>query len=137
MTKKGPFFAPQNVRKGRRAKMGLPSTLIIDVGSSVSGNHKSATWSVVGKRPWCHFAKQCPWSILRLRQGHENHETHWIDGMSGRSTIASGCKLQFLFKSVTANWSDYVGLLLPTVGLSLRDSASNSDKKRTTSGWLW
>ena len=27
MTKKGPFFGPQNVRKSRRAKMGLPSTL--------------------------------------------------------------------------------------------------------------
>ena len=26
MTKKGPFFGPQNVRKSRRAKMGLPST---------------------------------------------------------------------------------------------------------------
>ena len=25
MTKKGPFFGPQNVRKSRRAKMGLPS----------------------------------------------------------------------------------------------------------------
>ena len=25
MTKKGPFFGPQNIRKGRRAKMGLPS----------------------------------------------------------------------------------------------------------------
>ena len=24
MTKKGPFFGPQNVRKSRRAKMGLP-----------------------------------------------------------------------------------------------------------------
>ena len=47
-------------------------------------------------------------------------KTHWIDGMSERSTVASGCKLQFLFKSVTANWSDYVGLLLPTVGLFLR-----------------
>ena len=27
MTKKGPFFGPQNVRKSRRAKMGLPSSL--------------------------------------------------------------------------------------------------------------
>ena len=27
MTKKGPFFGPQNVRKSRRAKMGLPSAL--------------------------------------------------------------------------------------------------------------
>ena len=27
MTKKGPFFGPQNVRKSRRAKMGLPSKL--------------------------------------------------------------------------------------------------------------
>ena len=27
MTKKGPFFGPQNVRKSRRAKMGLPSTI--------------------------------------------------------------------------------------------------------------
>ena len=26
MTKKGPFFGPQNVRKSRRAKMGLPSS---------------------------------------------------------------------------------------------------------------
>ena len=26
MTKKGPFFRPQNVRKSRRAKMGLPSS---------------------------------------------------------------------------------------------------------------
>ena len=26
MTKKGPFFGPQNVRKSRRAKMGVPST---------------------------------------------------------------------------------------------------------------
>ena len=25
MRKKGPFFGPQNVRKSRRAKMGLPS----------------------------------------------------------------------------------------------------------------
>ena len=28
MTKKGPFFGPQNVRKSRRAKMGLPSMWI-------------------------------------------------------------------------------------------------------------
>ena len=28
MTKKGPFFGPQNVRKSRRAKMGLPSRAI-------------------------------------------------------------------------------------------------------------
>ena len=28
MTKKGPFFGPQNVRKSRRAKMGLPSLKI-------------------------------------------------------------------------------------------------------------
>ena len=27
MTKKGPFFGPQNVRKSRRAKMGLPSSI--------------------------------------------------------------------------------------------------------------
>ena len=26
MTKKGPFFGPQNIRKSRRAKMGLPSS---------------------------------------------------------------------------------------------------------------
>ena len=26
MTKKGPFFGPQNVRKSRRTKMGLPSS---------------------------------------------------------------------------------------------------------------
>ena len=26
MTKKGPFFGPQNLRKSRRAKMGLPSS---------------------------------------------------------------------------------------------------------------
>ena len=39
--KEGPFFGPQNVRKSRRAKMGLPSLSLISVDLSV------AYWSVL------------------------------------------------------------------------------------------
>ena len=31
MTKKGPFFGPQNIRKSRRAKMGLPCIKAVTV----------------------------------------------------------------------------------------------------------
>ena len=36
MTKKGPVFGPQNVRKSRRAKMGLPSRSLDGCGAELS-----------------------------------------------------------------------------------------------------
>ena len=48
MTKKGPVFGPQNVRKSRRAKMGLPSICSEDfasLGGQVFYKHHWLRWN--------------------------------------------------------------------------------------------
>ena len=45
MTKKGPVFGPQNVRKSRRAKMGLPSMAFSWIVRSIRSNTGCDFWS--------------------------------------------------------------------------------------------